>query len=156
MPRLLLQSFVPASVDQVWEQVTACSATGRIDRRALREKYGQLIAQDGDTYTFRETLVGEDAPITWRCSFDRPTQRVMAAEGKNWADRYDYFQPVEGGTWWSIEWVPKAKGLRAYTLWLGFQLRTKRRTFRETVQPVLDHFRVGTNRKGTGQEDPDV
>ena len=156
MPRLLLQTLIPASVDQVWELVTACSATGRIDRRALREKYGQLIAQDGDTYTFKETLVGEDAPITWRCSFERPNHRAMTAEGKNWADRYDYFQPVEGGTWWSIEWVPKARGLRAYTLWLGFQLRTKRRTFRETVQPVLDHFRVGTNQKGTGQEDPDV
>ncbi|MCH7713564.1 MAG: hypothetical protein IIC99_08065 [Chloroflexi bacterium] len=155
MPRLIFQNFVPGSVDQVWEQVTACSATGRIDRKALREKYGTLIAQDGDTYTFKETLVGEDAPITWRCSFERPNHRAMTAEGKNWADRYDYFQPMEGGTWWSIVWVPKAGGLRAYSLWLGFQIRSKRRIFRETVQPVLDHFMDGNHQEGTGREQPD-
>ena len=102
MPKLIFQNFVPASVEQVWEHVTACSASGRIDRRALREKYGQLIAQDGDAY----------------------------------------FQPVEGGTWWTIEWVTKAGGLRAYTLWLGFQFRSKRRVFRQTVQPVLDQFQA--------------
>ena len=151
MPKLIFQNFVPGSVEQVWEHVTACSASGRIDRRALREKYGQLIAQDGDTYTFQETLIGEGAPIKWRCTFDRPTQRVMAAEGKNWADRYDYFQPVEGGTWWTIEWVPKAGGLRAYTLWLGFQVRSKRRVFRQTVQPVLDQFQTET-----GGEEPEA
>ena len=142
MPRLLMQNFVPASVDQVWEAVTACSPNGRIARQALREKYGQLVAQDGDTYTFRETLVGEESPITWRCSFDRPTQRIMVAEGRDWSDRYDYFQPVEGGTWWTIEWATKARGVRAYTLWLGFQLRSKGRIFRESVQPVLEQFRA--------------
>ena len=147
MPRLMFQNFVSGSVDQVWEHITACSATGRIDRRPLREKYGQLIAQDGETYTFRETLVGEETPIVWRCMFDRPTQRVMTAEGKNWSDRYDYFQPVEGGTWWTVLWVPKAGGLRAYTLWLGFQFRSKRRIFRETVQPVLDHFQADGNQE---------
>ena len=151
MPKLMFQNFVPGSVDQVWEQVTACSATGRIDRRALREKYGQLIAQDGDSYTFIETLVGEDTPITWRCNFDRPTQRAMTVEGRNWADRYDYFHPMEGGTWWTIVWVPKAGGLRAYTLWLGFQFRSKRRIFRETVQPVLDYFRNGIDREGVNR-----
>ena len=152
MPRLMFQNFVPGSVDKVWEHVTACPAAGRIDRKALREKYGQLIAQDGETYTFRETLVGEETPITWRCMFDRPTQRAMTAEGRNWADRYDYFQPMEGGTWWTVMWVPKASGLRAYTLWLGFQIRGKRRLFRETVQPVLDHFMVGNDEEGGNQE----
>ena len=155
MPKLIFQNFVPASVDQVWEHVTACSASGRIDRRALREKYGTLIAQDGETYTFRETLAGEETPITWRCIFDRPTQRIMAAEGKNWADRYDYFQPVEGGAWWTIEWVPKAGGLRAYTLWLGFQFRSKRRVFQQTVQPVLDHFRPETSAETSGEAPED-
>lgn len=150
MPRLLIHTFVPGSADQVWEHVTACSATGMIDRRALREKYGQLIAQDGDSYTFRETLVGEEVPITWRCSFDRPTQRIMIAEGRDWSDRYDYFQPVEEGTWWAIEWVPKARGLRAYTLWLAFRFRSKQRIIRETVQPVLEHFQVARSGEGNG------
>jgi hypothetical protein len=153
MPRLLFQTFIPGSVDQVWEHVTACSAKGRIDRRALREKYGQLIAQDGETYTFREKLVGEETPIVWRCMFDRPTQRVMTAEGKNWSDRYDYFQPADGGTWWAVEWVPKATGLRAYTLWLGFKFRSKKRIFRETIQPVLHHFQAGNDQKVVNQEE---
>ena len=150
MPRLFLQAFIPEKVDQVWEHVTGCTATGRIDRRALRKKYGALIAQDGESYTFRESLAGEDQSIIWRCDFERPIRRVIGAEGRSWSDRYDYFEPVAGGTWWTIEWVPKARGLRSYTIWLGFRFRSRTQVFQQTIQPLLDHFQPGIDLEAPG------
>ena len=139
MLRLQLQALIPGDLEEVWEHVTACSPTGRIDRRALREKYGRLVAQDGDCYTFREEA---ENGLTWRCTFDRPNRRLMEAQDSRWSDRWDYFQTVPGGTLWTVTGEPKGRGLRTYAQWLGFQWRTKRRIYREAIQPVLSHFQA--------------
>lgn len=141
MPRLQLQALIPGDLEEVWEHVTACSATGRVNRRALREKYGRLVAQDGDCYTFREEgrEEGENG-LTWRYTFDRPNRRLMEAQDSQWSDRWDYFQTVSGGTLWTIIWEPKGGGLRTYAQWLGFQWRTKGGIYREAIRPVLSHF----------------
>ena len=150
MPRLQVQVLIPGGLEEVWEHVTACSPTGRIDRRALRKRYGRLVAQDGDSYTFieetrnaEETGNGEaENAVTWRYTFDRPNHRLMEAPGSSWSDRQDYFQTVAGGTLWTIIWEPKGGTLQTYAQWLGFQWRTKWRIYREAVQPVLNHFQA--------------
>ena len=155
MPRLRLQALIPGDLEAVWEHVTACTATGRVDRGALRERYGRLVAQDGDSYSFVEDAGIEDSGIddagdkegenglTWRYTFDRPNRRLTQAQGSRWSDRWDYFESVPGGTLWTIIWEPKGGGLRTYAQWLMFQWKTKRRIYQQAVQPVLDHFQAG-------------
>ena len=92
MPRLQLRALVPGDLEEVWEHVTACSATGRVNRRALVEKYGRLVAQDGDSYTFRDE---SENGVTWRCTFDRPNRRLMEDQDSRWSDRNDYFQKTQ-------------------------------------------------------------
>ena len=141
MPRIQIQALVPASPEAVYEHVTAFVVTGRTGRRALEEKYGRLVGRDGDTYTFTEDTKEETAEgITWRCTFQPPTQRVMQAPGSQWADRIDWFEPWGEGTVWTIVWEGNARGVRVFTQWLGFQLRGKRRAYAEVVRPVVMHF----------------
>ena len=149
MPRLQLQALITGDLEEVWEHVTACSATGRVDRKELRERYGRLMAQDGDSYTFIEEAGDEkgenqtqESRLTWRYTFDRPNRRLSQAQGSRWSDRWDYFETVPGGTMWTIIWEPKGDGLQSCAQWLMFQWRTKSRVYRETVQPVLNHFQA--------------
>ena len=137
MPRIQLQALVPASPEAVYEHVTAFAATGRTGRRALEERYGRLVGRDGDTFTFKDdTREG----VTWRCTFQPPTQRVMQAPGSQWNDRIDWFEPWGEGTFWTVVWEGKARGVRVFTQWLGFQLSGKRRAYAEVVRPVIMHF----------------
>ena len=138
MPRRIqLQALIPASPEAVYEHVTAFAVTGRTGRRALEEKYGRLVGRDGDTYQFQEDT---EESVTWHCTFQPPTQRVMRAPGTGWADRIDWFAPWGEGTLWTVAWEGKVRGLRVFTQWLGFQLSGKRRTYAELVRPVVNHF----------------
>ncbi len=137
MPRIQVQAIVPASPEAVYEHVTAFAVTGRTGRRALEERYGRLVGRDGDTYTFKEDT---EEGITWRCTFQPPTQRVMQAPGSQWSDRIDWFYPWGEGTLWTVIWEGNARGLRVFTQWLGFQLKGKKRAYAQVVGPVVRHF----------------
>lgn len=137
MPRIQVQTIIPASPEAVFEHVTAFAVNERTGRRALEEKYGRLVGRDGETYTFQEDT--EEA-VTWHCTFLPPTQRVMKAPGTAWADRIDWFQPWGEGTVWTVIWEGNAQGFRVFAQWLGFQLRGKRRAQVEIVAPVVRHF----------------
>jgi hypothetical protein len=137
MPNIGFQVQVPASPEQVFEYVTRFPVTGRPSRSVLEDRYGRLLEQDGQDYTFQDDANEE---LRWRCTFDPPRQRVMRLPETNWADRLDWFETSELGTVWTILWELKTTGMRSYTQWLTFQLTGKRRTYHQVVAPVLQHF----------------
>lgn len=137
MPNITFRTLVPGTPERVYEYVTGYSTSGRGNRKALEEMHGQLIERDGDDYVFRE---GAEDGITWRCSFDPPRRRVMQAQGSQWADRIDYFEPSGDGTLWTVVWAPKAAGFRPYTQWLMFHIREKSRIRAALIMPVVQHF----------------
>ena len=137
MPNIGFQVQVPASPEQVFEYITRFPVSGRPSRRTLEDRYGRLLEQDGNDYTFQDDTNEE---LRWRCTFDPPRQRVMRILESNWADRIDFFEPSEDGTIWTIVWELKTQGIRSYTQWLTFQLTGKRRTYEQVVAPVLRHF----------------
>lgn len=148
MPRIQVQAIIPASPEAVYEHVTAFAVTGRTGRRVLEEKYGRLVGRDGDTYTFKEnTEEDTEEEVTWICTFQPPTQRVMRAPGTAWADRIDWFTPWEEGTLWTVVWESNARGFRIFTQWLGFQFKGKKRARAEVVKPVVGHFEEETRRQ---------
>lgn len=143
MPNMIFRTLVPGTPERVYEYVTAYPASGRVSQRALEEKHGKLIEQDGDDYVFREDAEdAEDAEggIIWRCTFDPPLRRVMRAQGFQWADRIDYFEPSGDGTLWTVRWEPKATGFRSYTQWLMFHIRGKSQVQASLIMPVVQHF----------------
>ena len=137
MPNIGFQVQVPASPEQVFEYVTRFPVTGRPSRSVLEDRYGRLLEQDGQDYTFQDDANEE---LRWRCTFDPPRQRAMRLPETNWADRLDWFEPSDLGTVWTILWELKTTGMRSYTQWLTFQLTGKRRTYHQLVAPVLQHF----------------
>ena len=138
MPRPKIIALVPGSIEQVYQHVTAFPAEGAADRTALESQYGKLLEASGNDYTFREDIGGG---VTWHCRFDPPTQRRMRTVDSTWSDRTDRFDAAEGGTLWTISWEQKAQGLAAYSSWLVFQIKDKRRVYRQMVLPVVSHFR---------------
>ena len=46
MPNIKFRTLVPGPPEQVYEYVTAYPASGRVSRKALEEKHGELIEQD--------------------------------------------------------------------------------------------------------------
>ena len=137
MTIIRIQAFVSGSPEAVYEHVTAYAATGRTNRRTLEERYGKLVARDGDVYTFKGD--SEEA-VSWSCAFQAPTQRVMRALDSKWADRFDWFEPSGNGTLWTIVWETKVTGLRALTQGLGYHLAGKRKMYAQVVEPVIRHF----------------
>ena len=144
MPIIKVQAVVPGVLEQVFEYVTGFSATGSVNRRALEEKHGRLIKQEGDTYTFQDDTVDE---TLWQCTFDPPERRVMRAPESRWADRIDLFQASPDGTLWTVVWEPKTKGFRSYTQWLSFRIRGKSRVYEGVIMPVVRHFQEGPTRR---------
>ncbi len=137
MPNIIFRTLVPGTPEQVYEYVTAYPASGRVSRKALEEKHGQLIEQDGDDYVFREDA---DGGIIWRCSFDPPRRRVMRAQESQWADRTDDFESYGDSTLWTAVWELKAIGFRSYTQWLMFHIRGKTQVQASLIMPVVEHF----------------
>ena len=137
MPNIGFQVRVPATPGQVFEHLTSYPVAGHPSRRVLEDKYGKLLEQDGQDYTFQDDTNEE---LRWQCTFEPPRQRVMRILESNWADRLDFFESSEDGTIWTVVWELKTQGFRAYTQWLTFQLTGKRRTYEQIVAPVLRHF----------------
>ena len=138
MPNIRIQTVVPGIPERVFEYVTGFAASGRVNRKALEERHGRLIGREEDTYTFLDNAKG--GAITWHCTFDPPSRRIMRAQGSSWADRMDLFEPSADATLWTLVWEPKARGIRAYTQWLSFQLRGKSQVYQKVVLPVVRHF----------------
>ena len=151
MPRIQIQAVIPASPEAVYEHVTAFAVNGRTGRRALEERYGRLVGRDGDTYKFqwdpKEETEDTEQGVTWHCTFQPPTWRLMQAPGSNWADRTDWFEPRGEETLWTIMWVGKAQGFRVFAQWLLFQFQGKRRAYAEVVLPVVRHFKEASRRQ---------
>ena len=137
MPAIRFQVQVPASPERVFEHVTRFPATGPPSRRTLEGKYGVLVGQDGQEYTF---LDNSDENIRWRCTFDPPRRCAMQAPESTWADRFDWFEPSGDGTLWTVAWDTKTRGIRSLIQWLIFQKTGKRQTYEQIVAPVLRHF----------------
>lgn len=144
MPIIKFEAVVPGVLEQVFEYVTGFSATGSVNRKALEEKHGRLIEQEGDTYTFQDD---SDGGTLWHCTYDPPERRVMRAPDARWADRIDLFQPSSDGTLWTVVWEPKTKGIRSYTQWLMFRIRGKSRVYEGVIMPVVRHFQEGPTRR---------
>ena len=137
MPSIRFRVQVPASPDQVFEHVTRFPAAGPPSRRTLEGKYGRLVGQDGQDYTF---LDNSDENVRWRCTFDPPRHCSMRAPESTWADRSDWFEPSGDGTLWTVAWDTKTRGIRSLIQWLIFQKTGKRQTYDQVVAPVLRHF----------------
>lgn len=136
-PVLRIEAYVPASPAQVFSYVTAFPAGSEPDRRRLEEKYGRLLAQEGNCYTFQDNTA---AANRWRCRFDPPHCRVMQALESTWSDRTDTFAALRNGTRWTLTWELKERGSPALLRWLLFRFKDRRQIYRRMVQPVLDQF----------------
>ena len=137
MPPMQIQAHIPATPEQVFTYVTAFPLHGDPDLAALESKYGRLLSQDGDAYIFQDHTPSANR---WRCTFDPPRQRVMAAIQSTWSDRTDTFAPDGNGTLWTLTWQPQATGLPALVKTLVFRLRGRRQVHARIIQPVLDEF----------------
>ena len=137
MPAIRFRVQVPASPERVFEHVTGFPASGAPSRRTLESKYGTLVGQDGQDYTF---LDASDEDVRWRCTFDPPRHCAMRSLESTWADRLDWFEPSGDGTIWTVAWETKTRGIRSLIQWLIFQKTGKRQTYDQIVAPVLRHF----------------
>ena len=137
MPSIRFRVQVPASPEQVFEHVTSFPAAGPPSRRTLEGKYGRLVGQDGQDYTF---LDNSDENVRWRCTFDPPRHCAMRSPESTWADRLDWFEPSGDGTIWTVAWETKTRGIRSLIQWLIFQKTGKRQTYDQVVAPVLRRF----------------
>ncbi len=136
-PVLQIEAYVPGSPAQVFSYVTAFPAVGEPDHRLLEEKYGRLLAQEGNCYTFQDTT---EAANRWRCHFDPPHRRVMQALESTWSDRTDTFEASGNGTRWTLTWELKARGSPTLFRWLLFRFKDRQQIYRGLVQPVLEQF----------------
>ena len=137
MPPMQIQAYIPAPPEQVFTYVTAFPVHGAPDLAALESKYGRLISQDGNDYIFQDETPSANH---WRCAFDPPRQRIMAAVQSTWSDRTDTFDPDGDGTLWTLTWQPQATGLPALVKSLAFRLRGRRQVYARIIQPALDEF----------------
>ena len=137
MPSLSVQYFVPAGPAPVYEFVTGYPVSGEPGIAVLEEKYGKFLRRGPGTLTFLEDL---GAGVQWECSFDPPRSRSMRALESGWSDRHDHFEPVHGGTLWTVTWELKAGGISSIVQRLTFILLTKRRFSDRVAAPVIAHF----------------
>ena len=142
MPTYKFQTPIPASIEQVYEHVTGFTDGGPANLKALAAKHGELVEREGDIDVFKGA--SEDDP-TWRCTYDRPRQRVMMAQESKWADRLDLFEAAaDDSTLWTVEWRPKASGIQAYTQLIGYHIRGKQHLYASVIIPVVTHFQDRT------------
>ena len=77
MAKLTLSALILGERSQVYEYVTIYGSQGPTDLRSFREIYGTVIGQEDSTMITRDEE--ELDPITWNCTFDYPTERLMEA-----------------------------------------------------------------------------
>jgi hypothetical protein len=78
--------------------------------------------------------------ITWRCTFEYPTRRVMEALDSDFSHREDTFRPVGRGTMWDIRLDTRVGGLHGIVYYINFLLVGRRKLRRDIVEPVRRHF----------------
>ena len=137
MPPMQIEAYVPALPEQVFVYVTAFPVSGEPDVAVLEAKYGRLLSQQENSYTFLDNTPSANR---WRCTFTPPRQRVMAAVESTWSDRTDTFEPEGDGTRWTLTWQPQARGLPALVKELVFRLRGRKQVYARIIQPALDEF----------------
>ena len=142
MPAVSISYFVPGSPAEVYEFVTGYPVSGEPGAALLEEKYGKLLRRGAGTFTFLEDL---GAGVQWECSFDPPRSRSMRALESGWSDRHDHFEPQPGGTFWTVTWELKARGISSLIQRLTFILLTRRRFSDRVAAPVIAHFTPDPN-----------
>lgn len=145
--KLSFHTTVPASIEEVYEYVTAVGPEGPVDRALFSQKYGETVEETEGAVLTRDTEEGDEA--LWLCAFEYPTRRTMEAVESTWADREDLFETVRGGTRWTVNFIPKTGGLQGLVQYLYFQAVGKYRVGVPVLSPVVQHFR----RKARGDFD---
>lgn len=145
--KLSFHTTVPASIEEVYEYVTAFGPEGPVDRALFSQKYGETVEETEGAVLTRDTDEGDEA--LWLCAFEYPTRRTMEAVESTWADREDLFETVRGGTRWTVNFIPKTGGLQGLVQYLYFQVVGKYRVGVPVLSPVVQHFR----RKARGDFD---
>ncbi len=145
MAHLTLHAFVASVPEEVYKYVTAFGDSGPMSDPAFRDKHGEVLSQNGNTYTTQEEArpgeEGEVERITWRCTFEYPLRRSMVAMDSTWANREDTFRPQERGTRWTIRWDTRVGGGRGIAQYIVFCILGHRRSRRKFMEPVVGHFR---------------
>lgn len=141
MARLRLSTTVNAPIEKLFERVTAYGSDGPLDDDVFRKEYGDILEEDGDTFTTMEEIVryADEEPEhnTWRVTFRYPVQRTMEALDSTWAHRVDTLRETDSGTRWTIRWNTRTSGSRGVIQWLYFRIRGNRKVRRDIVDPVV-------------------
>jgi len=139
-----LSVFIEVPPEEVYQHVTAFGAAGPLDG-AFQAKYGNILSRQGNVFLTQEEEGTDESAgkITWRCTFEYPSRRVMEALDSSWANRVDLFRPVKGGTSWSIRWDTRIGGLKGIVQYVVFRLIGHRRLRRAMVDPVKAQLEGG-------------
>ena len=144
MVRLRISTLVPAPVEKVYEYVTAYGPDGPVGDERFQEKYAEDVRLTDDGYVYTEDVRRyPDDPediINWRCTFEYPSRRVMAALDSEWSHRRDDFKPFAGGTRWTVRWSTQGNVAHGLIQLLFFKLRRGKMIRRELMDPVISHF----------------
>jgi hypothetical protein len=147
MVRLSISILVPAPVEKVYEHVTAFGRDGPVDEERFQHQYSEDIRRTADGYVYTEDIRRyPDDPedvITWLCSFDYPSRRVMTAVDSDWSHRRDYFEPIADATRWTVQWSTRGNLAHGLIQYLFFKLKRSKAIGREMMEPVRHHFEAG-------------
>jgi len=147
MVRLRISTVVPAPVEKVYEHVTGYGPDGPVDEKRFQQTYSEDIRLTDDGYVYTEDIRRyPDDPeeiITWRCTFDYPSHRFMAALDSDWSHRRDVFEPVADATRWTVQWSPQSNLALGLIRFLYFKLKRGKVVRRELMDPVRRHFEAG-------------
>ena len=144
--QLRISMIVPAPAEKVYEYVTSYGQDGPVDDEQFRRRYSEDVRPDDGGYVYTEDIrLYPDDPedlITWRCVFDYPNRRVMAALDSDWSDRQDDFEPLGDDARWTVAWSMHGSLVQRLTRFLYFKLRRSKVIRREILDPVVSHFKA--------------
>ena len=147
MVRLRISTVVSAPVEKVYEHVTAYGPDGPVDEERFQKQYSENIRLTDDGYVYTEdTRQYPDDPeeiITWRCNFEYPSRRFMAALDSSWSDRRDVFETFADGTRWTVQWSTQGNLALGLFQLLFFKIRRGKVIRLELLDPVRRHFEAG-------------
>jgi hypothetical protein len=135
---------VPAPVAKVYEHVTAYGPEGPVNEEQFRQRYSEDIRHTTEGYVYTEDVRRyPDDPaeiITWRCTFEYPSSRIMTALDSDWSDRRDVFEPLADATRWTVRWSTHGSLIHGLFQLLFFRLTRGKRLKRTILDPVVRHF----------------
>ena len=139
MSSINFRTQVPARPEQVFERIFGLSAVGPHNMMTLEDKYGKQVGQDEQGYTFLSTPDENDVRL--KRTFDPPRHHAERTLGLTGVDRFDWFEPSEEGTLWTVRWDFKTTGLS-----LMYKIRfrlfgiPKFIYYDLYVKPILEYF----------------